>query len=341
MVDADLHNEVPDLRVLLPYLPPHWKEFLSQSRITGPVDTSYPAGARTSCHPSLAKESAQTLGDLQINALAPWQTEIGILNCSYAVESLHNPDLATAFAAAVNHWQVEHWLEPEPRLRASIVVPSHYPSLAAAEIDRWKDEARFVQVFLPARSPMPYGSRHYWPVFEKAVAHNLTVGIHFGGNPGNPSTPSGWPSYFIEEYTGMASVFQSQLISLIAEGVFAQFPDLRIVMIEGGWTWLPGLMWRLDKEWKGLRREIPWVRELPSELIRKHVRFTLQPLDAPPNPRALLEVIDQFQGEDLLLFSSDYPHWHFDRPEEALPSGLSDLAREKIMDANARSFYRF
>ena len=54
----------------------------------------------------------------------------------------------------------------------------------------------------------------------------------------------------------MSHVFQSQLTSLISEGTFAEFPELRVTMVEGGWTWLPSLMWRLDKNWKALRREI-------------------------------------------------------------------------------------
>ena len=57
--------------------------------------------------------------------------------------------------------------------------------------------------------------------------------------------------------------------------------DLPIVLVESGFTWLPPLMWRLDKNWKGLRREVPWVDRLPSEMIRESLRLTAQPLDAP------------------------------------------------------------
>lgn len=136
----------------------------------------------------------------------------------------------------------------------------------------------------------------------------------------------------------MAQVFQSQLINLIVEGVFAQFPTLRVVMAEGGWTWLPSLMWRLDKEWKGLRFEIPWVSAFPSDLIRKHVRFTLQPIDAPPEPEQLLQTIEQLESDELLLYSSDYPHWH--DSAEILLNRLSAEQRANIMGQNARAFYQ-
>ncbi|HLZ09752.1 MAG TPA: amidohydrolase family protein, partial [Chloroflexota bacterium] len=130
------------------------------------------------------------------------------------------------------------------------------------------------------------------------------------------------------------------ILNMVVEGLFDQFPTLRIACVESGFTWLPGLMWRIDKEWKGLRRETPWNHQLPSEYIRQHLRFTTQPLDAPPETSQFLDVIDQLGSDDLLMFSTDYPHWHFDNPAAALPPGLSEPLTRKIMADNARAFYR-
>src|SRR3712207_9261519 len=47
--------------------------------------------------------------------------------------------------------------------------------------------------------PIFYGNRRYYPVYEAALRHNLAIGIHFGGNPGNPPSAVGWPSFYIEE----------------------------------------------------------------------------------------------------------------------------------------------
>ncbi len=138
----------------------------------------------------------------------------------------------------------------------------------------------------------------------------------------------------------MTLVFQAQLTSLIFAGAFARFPTLRVALIEGGFTWLPAWLWRADKDWKSLRRETPWVRRPPSDYVREHVRLTVQPIDAPPDSEHLLEVIGQLESEDLLMFSTDYPHWHFDSAAAAVPQGLSDHVMAKILTENARAFYR-
>jgi predicted TIM-barrel fold metal-dependent hydrolase len=344
VIDCDLHAAVPSIEVLTPYLSAYWREQIGQSGFKGPVDSAYPSSAATSARPDLPAAqpgpAAAQLDALRAQVLEPQRVVYGILNCDYAVDSLHNPDAAAALSSAVNDWLAAEWLAHEPRLRASLVVPSQYPELAAREIERLGDHPGFVQVLLPVRSSIPYGNRSFHPLFAAAVRHNLAVGIHFGGAPGNPPTAVGWPSFYLEEYAGMSSVFQSQLLSLVSEGLFDQFPALRVVLIESGCTWLPALMWRFDKEWKGLRREVPWVRHRPSDYIRERVYLTLQPFDAPPGPNHLLRFVDQIGSEEMLLFATDYPHWHDDTPAPVLPASIPAGLARKIMYDNAAALYR-
>jgi len=104
IIDADLHNIVPNIDALLPYMDAHWREYFGNSRFRGPIDKSYPIGAETSTRPGLPITIGQTLADMQRYALDPHNVGIGILNCTYEVESLHNPDMAAACARAVNEW---------------------------------------------------------------------------------------------------------------------------------------------------------------------------------------------------------------------------------------------
>jgi hypothetical protein len=276
---------------------------------------------------------------LRDQVLDPLGVEVAILNCLYAIDSLHNPEAAASFASAVNDWQIAEWLERDSRLRASIVVPVQLPELAAKEIDRVGAHPGFVQVLLPARSEHPYGNRLFRPMWEAIARQELVAGIHFGGAPGNPPFPSGWPSYYFEEYAGMAQVFQSQLASIISEGVLDLFPSLRIALLESGFTWLPAFMWRFDKEWRNLRQLVPWVKRAPSKYIREHVRLTIQPLDLPPTTEELLATVGEIGSDDLLLFATDYPHQHAADPAQDLLPYLPEALARKIRSENARALY--
>jgi predicted TIM-barrel fold metal-dependent hydrolase len=245
-----------------------------------------------------------------------------------------------ALSQAVNEWQQAEWLAPEPRLRGSIVVPYEEGDLATAEIERWAGDPRFVQVILIARTREPLGRRKYWPMYEAAAHHNLPIGIHFGGNAGWPITGAGWPSFYIEDHVGMPQSFQPQIISMIYEGIFDRFPGLKIVLIEGGFAWLPSLMWRLDRSWQLLREEIPHLQRRPSDYVRENFWLTTQPIEEPPQPAYFLQLLEQLDMNDRFLFATDYPHWDFDAPDRALPHMLPPELKRQILADNARAFYR-
>jgi predicted TIM-barrel fold metal-dependent hydrolase len=342
LIDCDVHNTVPNVEALFPYLSPYWVEHVQNSVFKGAGTTYYPGNAPVTARPGSAPSAGppgSSLALLRDQVLDPLGVEVAILNCLYAIDSLHNPEAATSFASAVNDWQIAEWLDKDSRLRASIVVPVQLPELAAKEIDRVGGHPGFVQVLLPARSEHPYGSRLFRPMWEAIARQKLVAGVHFGGAPGNPPFPSGWPSYYFEEYAGMAQVFQSQLASIISEGVLDLFPSLRIALLESGFTWLPAFMWRFDKEWRNLRQLVPWVKRAPSEYIREHVRLTIQPLDSPPTTEELLATVAEIGSDDLLLFATDYPHQHATDPAQDLLPHLPEALARKIRSENARALY--
>ncbi|HEY3107894.1 MAG TPA: amidohydrolase family protein [Chloroflexota bacterium] len=349
MIDCDVHVDVPKVEALFPYLPPYWVEHVRQTVFKGPTDYPYPKDAPMAWRPGSKPDAEATTAErldllreqlLDREPASGCGVERAILQCSYGIEGLHNPDAAVAFASATNDWLIAEYLEKEPRLRAAMVVPSQIPQLAAREIERIGDHPGFVQVYLPVRSQHPYGSRLFHPLWEAIERKGLVAGLHFGGAPGNPPFPSGWPSYYVEDYAGMAQVFQSQVVSIISEGILDLFPGLRVALVEGGFTWVPAFIWRFDKEWRNLRRLVPWVKRSPGAYMREHVRLTIQPMDAPPSLQQMLQVIDQIGSEDMLLYASDYPHAHtFDPERSLLPDLPAGLAR-KIRSENARALYR-
>ena len=67
------------------------------------------------------------------------------------------------------------------------------------------------------------------------------------------------------------------------------------------------------------------------------MRLTLQPLDV-PNADVLNRVFDHVKSDELILFSTDYPHWQFEG-EDVLPDGLSDAMIRKILIDNPLATY--
>ena len=130
------------------------------------------------------------------------------------------------------------------------------------------------------------------------------------------------------------SAFQvSSQHSHALEAMYANFPGLKVVLLESGVTWLPGFLWRFSKFWRGVRSEVPWVDRSPAEIVRDHVRLTIQPFDAPPDGNRVERLIEHLRSDAVLLYASDFPHWQFDG-DETMPAGIPAGLRRKILVEN-------
>jgi predicted TIM-barrel fold metal-dependent hydrolase len=343
LVDADVHNYPAGMQDFTPYLSHRWQQYVDQSGMKPPAASLYPkmyaAAARRDAWPPTGHQPGSDPDFARQQLLDEWSIDIGVLNPLVAISSLHNRDLANALMRAVNEWTANDWCAADARWRGSICVNARDPVASAREIAHWAGDDRFVQVLLLVRSHAPYGQREFRPIFRAAVEAGLPVGIHFGGGGDVPITACGWPSYYIEDHTAMSQAFETQLVSLVCEGVFSEFADLKVVLIEGGFAWLPALLWRLDKNWRGLRAEVPWLSEPPGQIVRRQVRATTQPMEEPDDSRHLQQILDMIGVDEFLLFSTDYPHWDFDAPDRTLPTQLPEALRRRIFADNAVELY--
>jgi len=343
-IDCDIHPAVPSTAALLPYLNDYWRDQIVNRHIDkySFVLTSYPPNSPLTARPDWRPVSGPPGGDLAMirrEALDRFGSRFAICNVLHGAVGLFNEDMSAALCAAVNDWTAMELLDREPRLRASILLPMHNPALAVHEIERLAADRRFVQVLVPAMGDMPLGPRIYWPVYEAADKHDLPIGIHAGSTYRHAPTGSGWPAHRVEDYVAQSAAFESQLLSFLAEGVFQKFPRLKVVLIESGFTWLPTLLWRTSKTWRGVRPEVPWIDRSPAEILRDNVRLTLQPIDAPAgDPQVLARTLEHIGSDRMLLFSTDYPHWHFDG-DEVLPEGFPETAIGRLLVDNALDTY--
>ena len=303
-----------------------------------PYPKAQPNASRRDAWPPEGGPQGSSLSFMQKQLLDPYNVALGVLNPLNSGQGLRNQDLAGAICSAINDWQIEKWTSKDKRLKGSIVVANEDGVTAAAEIRKRAGDPNFVQVLLLSRNVEPLGQRRYWPIYEAAQEAGLPVGVHAFGFGGNPLTPSGWPSFYIEEMVGHAQCQQTALASLVLEGVFERYPGLKMVMIEAGFGWAPSLGWRLDKSFERLHSEVPHLKRKPSEYIRDHVWWTTQPMEDPERREHLFETIEWI-GWDKLLFATDYPHWDFDEPSRVLPAGVSDANREAFYLGNAKKLY--
>jgi len=344
IIDADVHIAA-SYPVLVPYLDAYWREFVRERRpdVAGMrgVRRTYPPGAastRADWITADGRAAGSDLGLLSEAILDPLDIECCVANCYFALDAIRHPDFAAAMASAINDWLIDQWLSRDARLRASLVVPARNPPAMIKEIRRVGDHPGFVQVLMPVRSERPYGNRQWHQLLEAIAEHDLVFGLHFGGTADGAPTPAGFPNHYFTEYVAEPALYWAQITSLIAEGAFQQVPALRVSVLEGGFTWLPHLAWRLTKEWRGMRRDIPWVDVAPTELIRRHFRFSVAPLDC-DDADELASTLERLGSDELLMFATDYPHWH-DDDLVPLVTPMSQPARAGLFAETARSWYR-
>ncbi len=350
MIDCDVHQNFNRLSDLLPWIDLAYRDYVLYAGFGGFELPNYltwmhPHGTtRRDAVPPGGGVPGSDYETMREQLLDPLDVEYAILTGEdiLSVSSLPNPQVAAAVATAYNRWLIDEWLSRDSRLKGSLVVATQDAVGAAKEIRAFGDHPNIVQVLLPGAATSGYGHAQYHPIYEAAVETGLPVAMHVGGeglgiNP--PPTATGYPIYYIEWHVLLVQCAVSHVVSLVCNGVFEKYPELRVVVIETGVTWLPPLLWRLDADWKALRSEVPWVKRLPSETVREHMRFTTQPLDEPGSRQELKQALGLIDGlEDMLMFATDYPHWDFDRPD-LVSRRLPTSWREKVMSENARALY--
>lgn len=351
-IDCDVHHILPSFSKLMEYLEPGLRQRIelatnarSEARnafqmprrayfnptSTARVDTMDADGTNHASIPQRIREDLLDRYDITYAILMG--------NDLTTISGMPDADLAAGICRAYNDWTNEEWIKSDSRFKHSIWVTPQDPQQAADEIHRWGNDPNVVQVGI-GQMDILAGKRHYWPIYEAAAKYNLPVGFHVGAeSAGNNRTQLavGAPTHYIELQTGVISIGIQNTISLVCEGVFAKFPNLKVALLEYGWTWLPGLMWRLDREWLSFRQEVPWVTKPPSEYIKEHIRVGSQPLEA-PSKKHLHQTLEMMSADKMMLFATDYPHWDFDDPNYVM-NKLPTHMRKAIAYENARELY--
>lgn len=248
-----------------------------------------------------------------------------------------DPVLAMACAEIYNDWLRDTFLSVSDRFIGAGLLPVADSKAALAEFTRL-DGLGYQAALLPAQPPgdIRYNDPAFEPLWDAAEQTGIKVCLHVGTGH-FPIVERGGGGAIVN-YVESVIPTQRALAYFVSSGVLDRHPRLRLLLVEGGVSWLPGMMDRLEEGYRQHARFVrPKLSLTPSELIRRQVSATFQ------HDRALLETV-AFTGVEALLWGSDYPHlegtWpHTKETLEEVFAGTTPEIRQAITYDNFANLF--
>ena len=268
-------------------------------------------------------------------------------------QSQFHKSWVSVLASAYNDYLIDHVFPASPNIKAELMINQRIPADAAREIRRVGHHKQFVSAYTEfGGNYEPIGTIDHDPIFEAALEHDLVVTLH-AGTFWQAFTPLHQGARTWTELLGVSTmaIGLSYISSMIIQGVFDKFPDLRCTVKEGGFWWMPEMTLRLDDYYLNHPHDISlcerkieageaFLRHLPSDYLWEHFRFSTQPMLLPKNPKHAQSLWEMCRADDMLLFSTDWPHATFDPPNWLFDVGfITDQMRRKVFSENARAWY--
>ena len=182
------------------------------------------------------------------------------------------------------------------------------------------------------------------PVWAQAQEAGIPIVLHVGGGgrlldpaffengaPPVPDFHGGAENFRSVDYMAIPGPPMQTLATMIFDGVLDRFPDLKIGAIELGASWVPGWMRNMDSAADAFRKNEERLQKLelkPSDYVKRQVRVT-------PYPHEDAGWVIENTGEQVCLFSTDYPHVEGGRN----PLGRFERSLENTSESAKQAFY--
>ena len=258
----------------------------------------------------------------------------------------HSGDIELAIGAARAHNRAMiEFCSVDARLLPTLYVPlvdlERAGELAIEAVSMGAAALLIASRCPPTHSPSHIALDAVWAVASEA---RVPIVFHVGGGgqlidpsyflnglPIPPDFHGGEENFRSVDYMGISAPPAQTLATMVFDGVFERFAELRVGVIEQGAIWVPSWMRQMEAAFDAFSRHEDRLRTLslrPSEYVRRQMRFT-------PYPTEDVGWIIEQAGPEVCLFSSDYPHVEGGRrPIERFEASLASTS-----EAARRAFY--
>jgi predicted TIM-barrel fold metal-dependent hydrolase len=267
-----------------------------------------PSMADLSARPPGARDLKARVGDLDQEGI--WG-EVVYSSLGLWESMITDRSLIRAAAAAENEWKASEVQGIAPnRLVAVASLPLLDVDDAIAEAKHAYDVGlRAVGLPTPGiptsksydTSIPPLNAEDWEPLWAVLEEMGMVGAFHIGGDAGEHTMYKG-PGGAVLNYTNSTYSGQRAAMLLVASGALDRHPDWKVLISEGGASWVPFLGDRMEE---GYRQHSMFVRPLlnrgPREILYSQVYVSFQ-----HEPSAITALTaDGYQN---VMFGSDYPH---------------------------------
>jgi predicted TIM-barrel fold metal-dependent hydrolase len=218
---------------------------------------------------------------------------------------IEDPQLIREAAHAENEWLVSEIQSIAPdRLVPAALMPMLAVDDAVAELQH-AAEIGLHLVSLPTGSPPgteDYNHQSWDRLWAAAEEAGMVVAFHIGTDGGDQAARFRGRGGAILNYVETTYGGQYAAMKLVTAGAFERHPDLKVLISEGGATWVPFIGDRMNEAYRQHGMFVrPQLAKLPKEYLYTNVYASFQHDESAP---AALWAM----GYQNVMFGSDYPH---------------------------------
>jgi len=276
-----------------------------------------------------AKDAKLRLADLDQEGV--W-AEVVFPSLGMWSSSFRTPEVLREALKVSNDWAIDAIMKVSPRLVPTAQVSTLLVEDAISELQRAAGLG-YRAVFLPTtpHPAQPDWNHKYWmPFWAAAEEAGMVLAFHVGTDPVDLASGQAvgvtyrGPGGAVLNYTETTFSGQRAAMKLVTCGALDQHPNLKVLVAEGGASWVPFLADRMTEGYRQHAMAVrPKLSRPPAEILYEQVYASFQ------HDKSAIPTV-MHHGYNNVMWGSDYPHMEgtYGHTQETLHELFDDVPDE-------------